>query len=215
MSASKELTEKQAAIIPIAAFTANGDTAKLEQALVEGLEKGLTVNDIKEILVQMYAYTGFPRSLTGLSTFMNVLDKRKKAGINDTVGKQPEKLPANADRNAIGEKIQTGLVGAPVAGPLFEFEPAIDQFLKEHLFCDIFIRGVLTEQERELATIAALAALPAPAQLGAHLGISMNTGLTEPQLREYVVVLDEKVGKDQAKIAAASLDEVLKQRKSQ
>jgi hypothetical protein len=37
------------------------------------------------------------------------------------------------------------------------FSPAIDTFLKEHLFADIFVRDVISHQDRELATIAALA----------------------------------------------------------
>lgn len=213
MIQAESLNSKQAAIIPIAAFTANGDTEKLEIALAKGLENGLTVNEIKEILVQMYAYAGFPRSLTGLSTFMNLISKRKQDGINDPIGESPKQLPPNADRNAIGTRIQTKLVGAPVKGPLFEFAPAIDAFLKEHLFCDIFDRGVLTDQERELATIAALAALPAPQQLAAHLNISINTGLTEPQLQDYIGVMNEKVGKSEADLAAKTLDQVLARKK--
>lgn len=214
MAAQNEgLTARQAAIIPIGAFTANGDTAQLTRALKAGLEAGLTVNEIKEILVQMYAYTGFPRSLTALGAFMDLLRERKAAGINDPEGESPKGLPANADRNAIGTEIQTKLAGAPVKGPLFEFSPAIDAFLKEHLFCDIFSRGVLNNQERELATIGALAALPAPAQLGAHLGISLNTGLTPAQLEAYVAVLNEKVGKKEGDVAASALKKVLEQRR--
>lgn len=209
------LSARQAAIIPIAAFTASGDTGRLANALEQGLENGLSVNDIKEVLVQMYAYAGFPRSLTGLNTFMDVLEKRKKHGIRDTVGKEPEQLPNDADRLAIGTKIQTELVGRPVAGPLFEFSPAIDTFLKEHLFCDIFSRGVLDNQERELATVAALAALPAEAQLASHLKVCLNVGLTESQLREYVAVLEDKVGKPQAQLAATLLDKALVQQKKQ
>lgn len=60
------LNVKQKQIIPIAAFTANSDLQKLKTALNEGLDAGLTVNEIKEILVQMYAYAGFPRSLKGI-----------------------------------------------------------------------------------------------------------------------------------------------------
>lgn len=48
---------------------------------MQGLEAGMTINEIKEILVQTYAYAGFPRSLRALQTFMSVLDNRKKAGI--------------------------------------------------------------------------------------------------------------------------------------
>src|ERR687894_3028808 len=77
MDAHQALSAKQRSIIPIAAFTANGDMEKLRTALNEGLDAGLTVNEIKEILVQIYAYAGFPRSLNGINTFMAVMDERQ------------------------------------------------------------------------------------------------------------------------------------------
>lgn len=203
MAAEKNsaLSPRQQLIIPIAAFTANGDVAGLKGALAAGLDGGLSVNEIKEILTQMYAYAGFPRSLTALATFMDLTGERAKQGIKDVQGSEPKKLPANADRKRIGTEIQTALVGQPVRGELFEFAPAIDQFLKEHLFCDIFYRGILNEQERELATIAALAALPAEAQLAAHLAISRNVGVTPGQLQDYVSVMQEKVGSGPGAVA--------------
>ena len=69
MNTTRALSAKQRGIIPIAAFTAAGDQERLRTALTEGLEAGLTVNEIKEILVQMYAYAGFPRSLSVNQTF--------------------------------------------------------------------------------------------------------------------------------------------------
>ena len=62
MDANQALSAKQQSIVTIAAFTANGDLQKLKTALNEGLDAGLTVNEIKEVLVQMYAYCGFPRA---------------------------------------------------------------------------------------------------------------------------------------------------------
>ena len=47
MEANQALTKKQQCIIPIAAFTANGDLEKLKTALEEGLAVGLTVNENK------------------------------------------------------------------------------------------------------------------------------------------------------------------------
>ncbi len=44
------LTDRQKSIVPIASFTASGDMQKLKTALNEGLDAGLTVNEIKEIL---------------------------------------------------------------------------------------------------------------------------------------------------------------------
>ena len=47
----------------------------------------------------------------------------------------------------------------------------MDTFLKEHLFADLFIRDVISHQDRELATIAALANMTGTgSQLGFHLG---------------------------------------------
>lgn len=208
----RTLTAKQQSIIPIAAFTANGDTVKLKEALVQGLQNGMTVNEIKEVLVQMYAYTGFPRSLTGLNTFLDVLGEREKQGIKDEIGKDATPLPADANIRELGTAIQTEIVGRPVSGPVYTFAPVIDTFLKEHLFGDIFGRDILGFQERELATVAALASLPAEAQLRSHLNVCMNVGLTEPQMREFVSVLAAQVGKSEAERAGRLLEAILQSR---
>ncbi|WP_353120399.1 carboxymuconolactone decarboxylase family protein [Nitratidesulfovibrio sp.] len=207
-----QLSNKQKSIIPIAAFTANGDTVKLKSALVHGLENGMTINEIKEVIVQMYAYAGFPRSLTGLDTFLAVLEDRKGRGIRDEIGKDATPLPAGASIRDLGTAVQTRIVGRPVRGPVYEFAPIIDTFLKEHLFGDIFGRDVLDLQERELATVAALASLPAEPQLRSHLNVCMNVGLTEPQMRAFVSILDAEVGKDEAERSERLLDAVLQSR---
>jgi 4-carboxymuconolactone decarboxylase len=212
LSKDASLNATQQAIIPIAAFTANGEVDRLKISLNEGLDAGMTVNEVKEVLVQMYAYAGFPRSLTGLNTLMAVLEERKKKGIKDEIGKDASPLPSGKSINELGTETQTKLVGKPVSGPVYEFAPIIDTFLKEHLFGDIFGRDVLDFQERELATVSALAALSAEAQLRSHLNVSMNVGLTETQLRESVAILGAKVGKEKAAMAGRLLDEIVKSR---
>ena len=61
---------------------------------------------------------------------------------------------------AAGTANQTEISGAPVKSPVFEFAPVINQFLRSHLFGDIFERDNLDWQSRELATVGALAATP-------------------------------------------------------
>lgn len=102
-------------------------------------------------------------------------------------------MAAGAELLAIGTANQTQLAGAPVQGALFDFAPAIDFYLKAHLFGDIFARTNLDWQSRELATVAALSALAgAESQLQSHLAISMNVGLTEAQLRHAIDILREQ-----------------------
>lgn len=60
---------------------ASSQIDKLNAALNLGLDAGLTINETKEILVQLYAYTGFPRSLNALSELMKVVETRKQRGI--------------------------------------------------------------------------------------------------------------------------------------
>jgi 4-carboxymuconolactone decarboxylase len=207
---TEELNAKQQSIVTIAAFTASGDLPKLSEALNEGLDAGLTINEIKEVLVQMYAYAGFPRSLNAISTFMSALQERERKGIKDSPGKEPSPLPAKKSSVELGTENQTKLIGAPATGAYIDFAPAIDQFLKGHLFGDIFGRDNLDFQTREIATIAALANMEGVGpQLQAHFHIGLNTGLTEAQLKSLIAVLAGKVGQPQADNAAQLLGRVL------
>jgi 4-carboxymuconolactone decarboxylase len=207
------LSGQHAAIAMIGAFTASGDLPRLTTALNQGLAAGVTVNQVKEVLVQMYAYAGFPRSLNGISTFMTVLEQRRGQGINDETGPGPGPLPHGTDILALGTRNQTELTGAPVTGPMFDFAPAVDEFLKTHLFGDIFSRDNLDWQSREVATVAALATLKGTeSQLRSHFTIGLNTGLTEAQLRGLIQVLRHEVGSAQALTAGRILDEVVRSR---
>ncbi|HTZ41113.1 MAG TPA: carboxymuconolactone decarboxylase family protein [Syntrophales bacterium] len=207
------LNARQKSIVPIAAFTASGDMHGLKTALNEGLDAGLTVNEIKEILIQMYAYAGFPRSLNGIDNFMGVLEERKQKGIKDEPGKEPSPMPADKSSLELGTEIQTRLVGKPVTGPMYTFAPAIDRFLKGHLFGDIFGRDNLDFQCREIATISALSNMKdVRPQLQSHFNIGLNVGLTEAQIRNLISVLEAKVGKKEADNANELLGKVLSSR---
>ena len=216
MDVNQTLDAKQQSIVPIAAFTANGDLEKLRTALNEGLDAGLTVNEIKEILVHLYAYAGFPRSLNGIHMFMTVMDERQAKGIQDEMGREASPLPADLNKDEYGAKVRAKLAGQetislPSGYQLFT--PVIDTFLKEHLFADIFARDVLDHQSRELATISALASMTGTGgQLWFHLGAAMNTGLTEAQMKDFVSVLEAKVGKEEAQRADEMLAKVLSDR---
>ncbi|MBO7391037.1 MAG: carboxymuconolactone decarboxylase family protein, partial [Verrucomicrobia bacterium] len=76
-----ELTPKQQSLVAIAAMEAKGDIEGLRKALNDGFEQGLTVSEAKEALSQLYAYTGFPRSLNALGTLQLVLNDRKAKGL--------------------------------------------------------------------------------------------------------------------------------------
>jgi 4-carboxymuconolactone decarboxylase len=207
---TQALSPKQQSIVTIAAFTAKGDLEKLKIALNEGLGAGLTINEIKEVLVQMYAYAGFPRSLNAIGTFIGVMEERDRKGIKDELGREASPLPANKSRIELGTEIQTRLIGAPATGGYITFTPAIDEFLKGHLFGDIFGRDNLDFQSREIATISALSSMEGVnPQLQSHFNVGFNTGLTQAQMRSLISVLESRIGKKEADNATAILEKVI------
>ena len=217
MSPDQQLKAKQKNIIQIAALAAKGDLQALKPALNQGLEAGLTVNETKEVLVHLYAYCGFPRSIRGLQTFMEVLEERKAKGINDKMGADASPIPEEQPKYERGKKVLGELTKAPQDGSLSgysAFAPVIDTFLKEHLFADIFERDVLSYTERELVTISVISSIGgAEPMLRAHLNICLNVGLTPTQLNEFVEIIQSTLGEKEANSARTVLDEVLKNRK--
>ena len=198
-SMEHKLTKRQQSIIPIAAFTAKGDMENLSTALNKGLDNGLTINEIKEVLTHLYAYTGFPRSLNGISCFMSVLKERTDKGIVDVTGNDASPLPNDKSSLELGTEVQTRLSGSPVTGGVMAFAPVIDYYLKAHLFGDIFGRDNIAESDRELATLSALSALEGTeGQLKSHLRYACNAGLTETQIWNIVDILKEQVGNKEA-----------------
>ncbi|QHS63777.1 carboxymuconolactone decarboxylase family protein [Chitinophaga agri] len=208
------LNARQQSLAAISASTAAGNIEKLKIQLNVGLDAGLTINEIKEALVQLYAYCGFPRSLNGISSFMQVLEERKKKGITDVAGKEATPLKDSLETYERGRKTLENLTQTPQAKPapgFGEFAPRIDAFLKEHLFADIFDSDVLNYQQRELITISALAAMHGTeGQLQAHIGMGMTTGITADQVKAVFNIIEKLVGKEQAEKANTVLSNIKK-----
>jgi alkylhydroperoxidase/carboxymuconolactone decarboxylase family protein YurZ len=213
---SQQLSASQQSIIQISALTAKGDLQSLKPVLNKGLDSGLTINQIKEVLVHLYAYCGFPRSIRGLQTFMEVLDERKAKGINDVMGAEASPIQDERSKYERGKENLEKLTGMPQIGPqtgYAAFAPIIEIFLKEHLFAAIFERDVLIFAERQLVTISVLSAIGgAEPMLRSHLNICLNVGLTPKQLQHFVNIIKSAMGKKEAKAAQKVLDEVLKNR---
>lgn len=204
-----QLSEKEAHLIPIAALTASGDLTQLETALNEGLDAGLTVNEIKEVLVHSYPYTGFPRALNGINTFMSVMEERQNQGIVDIQGETASPMPEDFDVTAYGHQTRNALVGRDISNRdsgYAAFTPVIDEYLVDHLFGDVFYRNVLSHQERELATISMLSAMQGTEpQLRSHLGIAMRMGYDDEQITQFEDILRTQVSTVSADRAASTV----------
>ena len=199
-------SEQAACMSVIACNEAKGDLVALESAIHNGLEAELTVSRIKEALSQLYAYTGFPRSLNALGTLQRVIGDRQTKGIKVLMGEDASPLPDNYDALKEGTRVQTRLTGQPFN---YDFAPATDYYLKAHLFGDIFVRDNLTYADRELVTVSALSGLQGvEPQLKAHIAGARNMGVTEEQLQGIVVALAANGLMEEAGRLAKAYDEL-------
>ncbi|MBT8323128.1 MAG: carboxymuconolactone decarboxylase family protein [Eudoraea sp.] len=207
------LDSKQQSMVTIASLTAKGDLENLEAALNGGLDAGLTINEIKEVMVHLYAYCGFPRSLRGLRTFIKVLDERKAKGIEDNPGAEASPIVDTRPKYDRGKENLETLVQRKLDGPkadYAQFAPVIEVFLKEHLFADIFERDVLNYQQRELVTVSVLTTIgDVEPMLRSHMNICLIQGFTPGQLEKLLQVLEKNVDESKIKSAREVLNELI------
>lgn len=212
---SETLTIRQQNIIKISALTAKGDTEKMKAAFNEGLNAGLTINEINEELAHLYAYCGFAASVRGTNILKEVVTSRLAAGIHDPQGKVATKIDESKNKYQRGEDAQvivTGMSAEQLRGA-FSFNPVLDVFLKEHLFADLFGSDVLSFTDRELVTVSALSSMMEPLVLP-HFGGALNVGLSEQQLLELLAIIEDIIGITEAETGRSIFEKVLKTRAS-
>lgn len=185
------LLPKQRAITEIASLTAKSDLTALYDVLDSALDSVLTINEAKEVIVHTYAYCGFPKALRGLQTLVSVIDEREKEGKPVVRGREASPIEDSRSKYERGRQILSDISGVPADAPKPPYavlSPEVEVFLKEHLFCDLFERDVLTYAERELATVAVIASLGKGVEpmLRSHAGLAKRLGATDAQIEEIV-----------------------------
>ena len=212
--AEQAMDSKRQHITEVAALTGKGDLDKLKTVLIDGLNDGMAVSELKEVMVHAYAYCGFPRALRGLQTLVAVLDERKAKGIEDDWGRKASPITDTRSKYERGRDILVEISGIPADAPKADYAilaPEIEVFLKEHLFADLFEQDVLTYAERELTTVAVIASLGKGVEpmLKGHMGIALNVGITPDELRSVLAIVEKNIGRDEADGGRLALNEVL------
>ncbi len=212
--AEQAMDSKRQHITEVAALTGKGDLDKLKTVLIDGLNDGMAVSELKEVMVHAYAYCGFPRALRGLQTLVAVLDERKAKGIEDDWGRKASPITDTRSKYERGRDILVEISGIPADAPKADYAilaPEIEVFLKEHLFADLFERDVLTYAERELTTVAVIASLGKGVEpmLKGHMGIALNVGITPDELRSVLAIVEKNIGRGEADGGRLALNEVL------
>jgi 4-carboxymuconolactone decarboxylase len=210
-----DLKSKEIAVV--SALTAMGNAQPQLKVHINGaLNTGSTINELKEVILQMSVYSGFPSCINAMNSLKEVLNERAKQGIKDTVG-DFSNTPI-ADRLKTGELELSKLDSTQVEKLKIaynEFSPELVQFVLEYGYADIFSRDNLDNKYRQIATISALTALgTAESQLKFHINAGFNIGLTETEIKEIMLLMTVYSGFPSAINGMNVLKEVVNDRTS-
>lgn len=208
-----DLKSKEIAVV--AALTAMGNAQPQLKVHINGtLNTGSSINEVKEVILQMSVYSGFPSAINGMNALKEVLQERQTHRIKDEIGKTAKET--TSDRLRLGEQELSKLDSLQVEklkNAYNDFSPELVKFTLEYGYADIFSRDNLSEKYRQIATISALTALgTAQPQLKFHINAGLNIGLTETEIKEIMLLMTVYSGFPSAINGTNALKEVLNER---
>lgn len=210
-----DLKSKEIAVV--AALTAMGTAQPQLKVHINGaLNTKSTINEVKEVILQMSVYSGFPSCINAMNALKEVLKERQEHGIKDNLGKAAtETNQTNRLKSGEEELSQLDNLQADRLRTNFnDFSPELVRFILEYGYADIFSRDNLDKKHRQIATVAALTALGnAQPQLKFHINAGLNIGLTIENVREIMLLMTIYAGFPAAINGTNILKEVVNERK--
>jgi 4-carboxymuconolactone decarboxylase len=210
-----DLKSKEIAVV--AALTAMGNAQPQLKVHINGaLNTGSNISEVKEVILQMSVYSGFPNCINAMNALKEVLQERHEHGIKDSIGKPPTDT-TTTDRLRAGEQELSeldSLQADKLKEAFNDLSPDLVKFTLEYGYADIFSRDNLEKKYRQIATIAALAALGnAQPQLKFHINAGLNIGLTVENIREIMLLMTIYAGFPAAVNGTNILKEVIEERR--
>jgi 4-carboxymuconolactone decarboxylase len=210
-----DLKSKEIAVV--AALTALGNAQPQLRVHINGaLNVGCTINEVKEIILQMSGYSGFPTSINAMNALKEVLNEREKQDIKDCMGDEATNEVNPMERYEVGVKELSELDNNQVEvleKAYNEFSPDLVKLVLNS-YADIIGRNNLNKKYRQIATIAALTALGnAQPQLKFHMNAGLNVGLIADEIKEIMILMTVYAGFPSAINGTNILKEVLAERK--
>lgn len=192
------LSVKSKEIAVVAALTAMGTAQpQLKVHLNGALNTGSSINEVKEVILQMSVYSGFPSSINAMNALIEVLAERERLGIKDEIGNVPteknitDRLETGAQQLSLLDSVQVRRLKEAYG----DFSPDLVKFTLEYGYADIFSRDNLSLKHRQIATIAALTAMGnAQPQLKFHINAGLNIGLSAEEIKDLMLLMTVYAG---------------------
>ena len=180
------LTLKQREMITCITLATMQTLPQLKAHAEAALNVGVTPEELREVMYLTAPFIGFPKMLNAVGTVNEVFKER---GISLPIEKQGTVTENN--RHETGKTIQNRLYPGGIAS-VMEGLPAdmgkhVERFLTDYFFGEIYSRGALDLQTRELLGYCVLTTLEAESQLHSHYHGNINAGNSPETLTAAVI----------------------------
>jgi len=186
-----QLSRRDRNLIVLAILGALHQTNQLANFVRAGINHGLTPEEIREVMIHLSAYAGFPRALDAMAEI-----NRQLAALGHAP--EAEGLPgsdrlSNVQRRARGAEVMGRLSGNDAADPdevlnaLAGKLGPIGEYGIDFVFGEVWARPQLSRRDRSLIVISILTALGCTEELDIHIPAAARHGLTKIELEELML----------------------------
>ena len=180
------LTMKQREMITCITLATMQTLPQLKAHAGAALNVGVTPEELREVMYLTAPFIGFPKMLNAVATVNEVFKER---GISLPLEKQGTVTEENRHETgkAIQDKLYPGGITSVMEGLPGDMGKDVEQFLTDYFFGEIYSRGALDLQTRELLGYCVLTTLEAESQLHSHYHGNINVGNTPETLTAAVI----------------------------
>ncbi|MBD0264313.1 MAG: carboxymuconolactone decarboxylase family protein [Tolypothrix sp. Co-bin9] len=217
------LSLKSREFATLAMVTALGNQSNSVEAHVEGaLRAGATETEIKELMLQMTMYVGYPKTLAAVTAAQQIFADIKQRGIPAASPQPNLESRRQAESNEV--RYRRGLEalnqiskasGEAVVKSFEDIAPDLGRYILEFSYGDVFSRPNLDLKTRELATVSALTALNTTASelpLKVHINGALNVRANRQEIVEAIMHMIPYVGFVKVQQAMALAEAVFQER---
>ena len=181
-----ELTLKQREMITCITLATMQTLPQLKAHAGAALNVGVTPEELREVMYLTAPFIGFPKMLNAVATVNEVFTERGISLPLEKQGKVTEETRHETGK-AIQDKLYPGGIASVMEGVPGNMGKDVEQFLTDYFFGDIYSRGALDLQTRELLGYCVLTTLEAESQLHSHYHGNINAGNSPETLTAAVI----------------------------
>lgn len=170
-----ELTIKQREMITCATLATMQTLPQLKAHAGAALNVGVTPEELREVMYLTAPFIGFPKMLNAVGTVNEVFKERNIKLPLTKQGTVTEESRHEAGE-AIQDKLYSGGITDVMEGIPGDLGKDVENFLTDYFFGEIYSRGALDLQTRELLGYCILTTLEAESQLQSHYHGNINAG---------------------------------------